>query len=224
MVEASSEYDVVLSGSDQLWSPGGLKSHFYTLEFCKKGVRRVSWASSFGVATIPEEQLVDTRKYLLEMDKISCRELSGCEIVKQLTGRPAIHVCDPVMMFSATDWKALVPNNKRVEEAYIFAYFLGENINYRKQVQEFARRKGLKIVTLRHLDQYVPSDEAFGDYAFYDVSPEDFINLISNADFVCTDSFHGSCFSIIFNNNKIIYYFIEILIGELYAKNKQYSR
>ena len=56
---------------------------------------------------------------------------------------------------------------------------------------------GCKIIALRHLDQYVPNDENFGDIALYDVAPDRFLNLLRGASYVCTDSFHGSCFSII---------------------------
>lgn len=88
-------------------------------------------------------------------------------------------------------------NGVGVDEPYIFAYFLGANPEYRKQVQKLAESTGLKIVALRHMDQYVENDEAFGDYAPYDVAPDRFLNFIRGAEYVCTDSFHGTCFSII---------------------------
>lgn len=84
-----------------------------------------------------------------------------------------------------------------MNEPYIFAYFLGANPEYRKQVRKLAKSTGLKIVALRHMDQYVEDDESFGDYAPYDVAPDRFLNLLRGAEYVCTDSFHGTCFSII---------------------------
>lgn len=86
---------------------------------------------------------------------------------------------------------------KEMDEPYIFAYFLGANPEYRKQVRKLAKSTGLKIVALRHMDQYVEDDESFGDYAPYDVAPDRFLNLLRGAEYVCTDSFHGTCFSII---------------------------
>ena len=58
-----------------------------------------------------------------------------------------------------------------MDEPYIFAYFLGANPEYRRQVRKLAESTGLKIVALRHMDQYVEDDESFGDYAPYDVAP-----------------------------------------------------
>ncbi len=205
LIQGSENYDIIVSGSDQLWSPSGLMSHFYTLEFCAPQVKRVSWASSFGVSEIPSEQIENTRKYLSEMDYISCREASGCKIVEKLTGTSAKHVCDPVLMFDENGWNELVSPEPTLCEKYVFAYFLGNNVEQRKYVTDFAIKNNLKIVTLRHLDQYVPEDETFGDYALYDVSPERFINLIRNAAYVCTDSFHGTCFSLIFKKNFTVF-------------------
>ena len=91
----------------------------------------------------------------------------------------------------------LIPIKKEMDEPYIFAYFLGANPEYRKQVRKLAESTGLKIVALRHMDQYVDDDESFGDYAPYDVAPDRFLNLLRGAEYVCTDSFHGTCFSII---------------------------
>lgn len=70
---------------------------------------------------------------------------------------------------------------------------------------EVARKLNCKIVALRHLDQYIESDENFGDYAPYDVDPTRFLNLLRGAKYICTDSFHGSVFSIIHHKQFIIF-------------------
>ena len=201
--ETSKKFSIVVSGSDQLLSPGGLSSHFFTLEFCNEKTKRVTWASSFGVSYIPRSQIKATKKYLSRLNEISVREHSGACIVKELIDRDVPVICDPVMMLSKNEWDSLIVNKKLVEYKYIFAYFLGKNKFYREQIQSFADEKGLKIVTLRHLDQFIKEDENFGDFAPYEVSPEDFLNYIRNAEYVFTDSFHGSVFSII-NHKKFL--------------------
>lgn len=60
---------------------------------------------------------------------------------------------------------------------------------------------GYKIVTLQHLDEFIKNDIGYADLTPYNVGPSEFINLISNAQFVCTDSFHGTCFSILHHKN-----------------------
>ena len=67
----------------------------------------------------------------------------------------------------------------------------------RKFAEKLKEKTGYKIVVLKHLDEFIPEDENFGDYAPYDIGPIEFINLIKYAEYVCTDSFHGTVFSII---------------------------
>lgn len=203
--EGAKKYEAVITGSDQLWSPAGLPTNFYNLKFVPDNIRKISLASSFGVKYIPWYQKKRTKEFLNRIEYISMRENAGQKIVKELTGRDVPVVLDPVFMFNKEEWEELLPNKKEYEEEYIFAYFLGKNSEHRKVVKEFAKKKNLKIVTLRHLDQFVEEDEIFGDYAPYDVSPDKFLNLLRGAKYVCTDSFHGAVFSIIHKKDFLVF-------------------
>lgn len=205
LVESTRKYKAVLVGSDQLWSPAGLPTNFYNLMFVPQKIRKISYASSFGVKYIPWYQKRRTAKYLNRLEYVSLRENSGQKIVKELTGRDVPVVLDPVFMFNQNEWKDLIPTKKYYDEEYIFAYFLGNNPEQRKAVKELAKKTGLKIVTLRHLDQFVEEDEQFGDYAPYDIAPDDFLNLLRGAKYVCTDSFHGAVFSIIHKKQFVVF-------------------
>ena len=205
LAKNSNKYEMVITGSDQLWSPAGLPTNFYNLMFVPDNIKKISYASSFGVKNIPWYQKKRTAKFLNRLDCISVRENTGKKIVKNLTNKDVPVVLDPVFMFNAKEWEELIPVENKINEKYIFAYFLGANINHRKAVEELSKKTGYKIVTLRHLDQYVPYDENFGDYAPYDVDPADFLNYIRNAEYVCTDSFHGSVFSIIHKKQFIVF-------------------
>ena len=205
LCESSKRYEAVITGSDQLWSPAGLPTNFYNLKFVADDVKKISYASSFGVKEIPWYQKRRTADYLNRIDYISVRENAGQKIIKELTNRDVPVVLDPVFMFNEKEWKKLIPLEKKMNEKYIFAYFLGANIDHRKAVEELSKKTGYKIVTLKHLDQYVPYDENFGDYTPYDVSPADFLNYIRNAEYVCTDSFHGSVFSIIHKKQFVVF-------------------
>lgn len=199
LCEGAKRYSAVVTGSDQLWSPAGLPTNYYNLMFVPDGVRKISYASSFGVKNIPWYQKERTAAFLNRIDFISMRENRGSEIVKELTGRDVPTILDPVFMFDKAGWEELIPAEQGVslDEPYVFAYFLGSNPEHREAVKAAAKALGCKIVVLRHLDQYVEADEQFGDVALYDVAPDRFLNLLRGAAYVCTDSFHGSCFSII---------------------------
>ena len=201
----SEKYSAVITGSDQLWSPAGLPTNFYNLQFVADGITKISIASSFGVNEIPRYQEKRTKNYLKRIEYISMRENRGAEIVKELTGREVPVILDPVFLLSRDTWLEKIPNQDIIGEPYIFAYFLGAAQEYRQVVMELSKRLGIKIVTLRHMDQYVEADEAFGDIAPYDVGPDQFLNLIRNAAYVCTDSFHGTAFSIINEKQFIVF-------------------
>lgn len=197
LCQSSKLYSAVITGSDQLWSPAGLPTNFYNLMFVSDDVLKVSLASSFGVKEIPWYQKKRTAQYLNRIDFISMRENRGSELVLELTGRNVPTILDPVFLLSKEEWENVIPNVREFQEPYIFAYFLGANQDHRAAVKAFAKEKNMKIVVLRHLDQYVEEDETFGDIAPYDVDPGRFLNYLRNAEYVFTDSFHGSAFSII---------------------------
>nr|WP_243164678.1 polysaccharide pyruvyl transferase family protein [Catenibacillus scindens] len=214
--KGAERYEAVITGSDQLWSPAGLPTNFFNLMFVPDKIRKISYASSFGVKQIPWYQIKRTAYYLNRIDYISMRENRGAEIVKELTGRKVPVILDPVFMFDKSGWEKLIPVNKEFNHPYIFAYFLGKNSEYREVVREAANQLGCKVVTLRHLDQYVADDEKFGDFAPYDVGPDRFLNLLRDAKYICTDSYHGSCFSIIHQKPFIIF--------SRYSENSKHSK
>jgi len=191
-------YDRLITCSDQLWSPSALGSGFYNLMFADEDMPKVSWASSFGVSRIPWYQIGRTRTYLNRIQNISMRENRGAQIVEELTGKKVPVLMDPVFVFDRAAWDKIIPPENPEWGDYVFCYFLGDNQEHRARVKHFASEKGLKIVTLRHLDRYIDKDEGFGDIAPYDVSPARFLNILRNARYVCTDSFHGTAFSVIF--------------------------
>lgn len=205
LCEGARRYDAVVTGSDQLWSPAGLPTNFYNLMFVPNQIRKISYASSFGVGQIPWYQKKRTADFLKRLDYISMRENRGSEIVKELTGLDVPVILDPVFNFDKEQWEKLIPIKKEMNEPYIFAYFLGSTAEYRTAVNKAAKELGCKVVALRHLDQYVPEDEGFGDVALYDVGPDRFLNLLRGAAYICTDSFHGSCFSIIHRKNFVTF-------------------
>lgn len=206
----SRNYDVIVVGSDQVWTPMSLPNRYFNLLFVDDNVRKVAYASSFGVSVIPKFQRKATGAYLDRFYKIGVREQRGKEIVDSLSHRTAQVVADPTLLLSRKEWEEEIdcaPNYTiSTDEPYIFCYFLGTNPEARKAANELKKITGYKIVTIRHMDEYVPGDEQFGNEAPYDVDPNDFVRLISKAAYVCTDSFHCSVFSIIFHRQFMTFY------------------
>ena len=200
MTEASrKEYDAVVVGSDQLWLPSNVMADYYTLNWVPKDVKKIAYATSFGIGSIPAKYKKVYSDYLRKIDYLSARETSGQEIIKKLAGRDVPLVNDPALLLDAEGWNEIVSSTPLVKDKYVFCYFMGNNPEQRDFVKRLANEKGLKIVALLHLDQYIASDEDYVDLAPWHVSPADFVNLVKNAECVCTDSFHGTVFSIIYS-------------------------
>lgn len=203
--ESKKNYDMFLCGSDQLWLPNNLGSHFYTLEFAPDNKPKIAYATSFGVSQIPKMQKKRTAKYLNRFQYLSTRELAGQKIIYELTGKSASVVCDPTLLFDANGWAQMLPDHKVLEEPYVFCYFLGVNKEHRKVANEFKKKTGLKLVTCPYLDNFVEKDQQFGDIQMFDMDAADFVNLIRHAEYILTDSFHGSVFSILHHKKFITF-------------------
>lgn len=201
LVKSANNYTAFILGSDQVWHPDNMRMDYYNMNFVPAAIPKVAYAPSFGVSKIPEAQRVNTIKYLNRIKHISVREQSGKDIVFKLTGKMVQVVCDPTLLIDKDEWDGLKGDNRIIEQKYIFCYFLGNNSLHREFTNRLKKHTGLQIVTLPHMHEYVPGDDTFGDIAPFNIGPSEFINLISNAEYVLTDSFHGTIFSIIYSKN-----------------------
>lgn len=205
--EGSSNYETVVVGSDQVWLPSGLKTGFYNLAFVNDDIRKVAYASSFGVSEIPTFQKKETTRYLDRFYRIGVREQKGKEIVDALSSVKAQVVADPTLLLNKDEWSDEIKNSAiDTSTPYIFCYFLGANQEARLAANELKSKTGFKIITIRHMDEFVEPDENFGDEAPYSVNPEDFVKYIKDAEYVLTDSFHCTAFSIQFHKNFMTFY------------------
>lgn len=95
-------------------------------------------------------------------------------------------------------------NERFIKEPYLFCYFLGNNPEQREFVKRFKDKTGYKIVQLQHCDEYIKSDVEFPDYTPYNVGPAEFVQLIRDAEYVFTDSFHASVFSLLYEKRFLL--------------------
>lgn len=195
------DYSAVVVGSDQLWLPSNIAADYYTLNFVPEEINSIAFATSFGQSELPEDSAKKAEKFLKRIKHLSVREESGRELIKKLTDRDVPVVCDPTLLFTGTEWLSIQSPKAIVDEPYILCYFLGNNPPHRDFAKRLREHTGYKIVALPHLDEFVKSDENYADMLMYDVDPADFLNLIRNASYICTDSFHGSVFSLLYEKN-----------------------
>jgi hypothetical protein len=198
LASSAMNYAAFLVGSDQLWLPSNIAADYYTLSFVPPNIPTISYSTSFGFTSIESSMQNKASKFLSKIDYLSVREQSGVNIIKKLTGRDATLVCDPTLLFNAGEWMHITPKNRFYKEKYILCYFLGANKEHRDFVQKFKTETGLKVVVLPHIDKYVKKDEVISDFTPYNIGLGEFIQLIRDAEYIFTDSFHCTVFSILF--------------------------
>lgn len=194
-------YDVYMSGSDQVWNPRYIKDDTnFMLSFADSSCRKVSYASSFACDTIPEEYLEKYSKALGQYDKISVREQSGINIIKRITGKDAQLASDPVLLLDQSEWSRLAGDKRPCKEPYILVYTLAYMFNPRpgiyRIIDSVQNKLGYKVIYLNGTKEEVfkPNSKVVKDFG-----PIEFLQWIKNAEFVITDSFHCTAFSVIFN-------------------------
>ena len=187
------EYDAYICGSDQIWSPVLLNPVFY-FDFLSDTERKIAYACSFGVSSIKGKKATKITNYLNRFDYISVRESSGCEIVKNLTGKVVPVMPDPTLLLQRTDWDKVSKYNLNLNK-YIFCYFLSWNEDYWKYVENVSQQLGYQIVIVPSVKQTYQVDAKI----LKNIGPEEWVGLVKNASYVITDSFHGTVFSIIYN-------------------------
>lgn len=193
----AAEMDAVVVGSDQLWRPSNIVGCYYTLEFVPDGVKKIAFSTSFGVPELPSRLHKHAKKFLSRINHISVREDSGADIVKQECGREAKVVCDPTMMLTAEEWMHIQQERPIAKGKYILMYLMGDNPEQREFVKKLSKQTSCRIIGLLHGATYISYDEEVVDEKPYNIGPSEFVNLIRNAEYVCTDSFHCCVFSIL---------------------------
>ncbi len=189
------EFDAFICGSDQVWSPLAFDSHYF-LDFVKNPDKKIAYAPSMGVTEIKVKEIEDEIKKLLEnFEKISVREESGSEFVSSVKGRKIPVTLDPTLLLAKAEW-AEIFNIKEKKEKYLLAYFLGNNEKYIKRSEKIARKLNLEFRIVPVFEKDLSRTGALSS-----VGPEEFADLFYNAEYVCTDSFHGVAFAVNFGKD-----------------------
>ena len=197
LAEQSSKMDAVVVGSDQLWRPSNIVGCYFTLEFVPDNIKKIAFSTSFGVPEIPKQLHKHAKNYLSRIEHISVREDSGADIVKAESGREAKVVCDPTMMLTSEDWMHIQQEKPIADGKYILMYLMGDNPEQREFVKKLKEKSGCRVIGLLHGATYISYDEDVAVEKPFNVGPSEFVNLIRNAEYVCTDSFHCCVFSIL---------------------------
>lgn len=198
LYDGSLDDDIYCVGSDQVWNyQKGYSILPFLLDFVQKG-KKISFASSFGLSSLSKEAEKVFKLYLSKFDALAVRETQAAELLAPLLGRKVDVVLDPTLLLNKKEWQEVADYGLCPKERYLLLYVVTiKPCKYAIDLAErIAKEKSLKIVRL------------FRSAAIYDAKssminlpeagPSDFVGLLEKADFVVTNSFHGTVFSINF--------------------------
>ena len=196
---AAVDYDVCITGSDQVFNPLIHNSDIYYLDFCPKATK-AAYAPSFGIkdfSFVGEK----TKTLINNFAHLSCRESDGAEFLSSETGKSVPTVTDPVFLLSPQEWTQITTKPKN--EKYIFVYDLNGGKKLIEIANKIKQETGLPIICITA--RKFSNTKYAVDELHIDAGPQEFVSYINHASYVVTDSFHGLAFSVLFRKKVISY-------------------
>ncbi len=190
--------DVYFAGSDQIWNTffqNGKDPAFY-LDFAPESSIKASYAASFATEDIADEWKPQIKKWMSGLNFVSVRESSGVRIAKELGVSNPIQVVDPVFLLRKDVW-ASIEKKLNIDEPYIFLYDFDNNNELSRFTREFANKNGWKVYS------FLSNKDC--DRCFKDEGPLAFLWLVHHAEFIVSNSFHATSFSLIFQKQFVVF-------------------
>lgn len=190
-------------GSDQTWNIEcnyGIDPVFF-FENVPEGYRKVAFSASFGRPSLSGEEAGLTKPLLEQFEAISVRESSSVAILRDV-GLDGAALKDPVLLCRPELWRELSASVPKAAEGYVLIYMLNDNSDMCSFARKLAEREGLRarIVTFNPLKRVTEGLEGVCL-----PKPEEWVALFRDAAYVVTDSFHGTCFSLLFECPMIVF-------------------
>ena len=195
--EYASKCKGVIVGSDQVFRLEYLETFDkYFLNFLSLFNKKIAIAPSFGIERdeflsyegLTEEKLYDVSRSLHSFDYLSCRELSGKEIYKDVFGLESDMILDPVFLIDKDKYNNIIETSNKNYKCKIVSYVLDDNDDYDNVYKHIEQKFNIPIVKIQ---------DGYKDKNSLDVS--DWVKAFYDAEFIITDSYHGVCLSLIFH-------------------------
>lgn len=194
-----------LIGSDQLWfyecyKPWG---HSLFLDFAADEKKKISYATSFGHRDphIPQNEIPELKKLFRRFDAISTRENDGVEIFAEKFDVKAVQNVDPVFLCDMKNWDQIAKDAERKTQGdFLFSYMLDPTEEKISALKYMAKKMDFKMISITD-KQYnkVEKQNMLEDCGILrDASINELIYHLLNAKYIITDSYHGTCFALIF--------------------------
>lgn len=191
-----SKYQNIVVGSDQVWCPKITDNDetFLVPGNRLSGQKVISYAASFGDSSLPADLRQEFSENLSRFDALSVREKSGLNTLAELGLCNGVVSLDPTLLLTASEWTKYAERARRPDR-YVFVYTVSESKKTIAFAKHAAKELGAKLLYIKCYG----GSPIIGAKNLSASSPGEFLDLIMHAELVVTSSFHGLCFSILFN-------------------------
>lgn len=188
---AGQDYAILVAGSDQVWSPRfSGRDETYLLGFVE-GERRYSYAASIGENELDAADRQRLCRALGEFACVSVRERQTARLLEEM-GVPSRVDVDPTLLMGKAFWEGVAQAPGR--DGYILVYTIQPPCRLLDYARALAERTGREVVYLNN-ERRGNRDFRHARYS----TPEEFLGWFRDADYVLTNSFHGTAFSVVFS-------------------------
>lgn len=186
--------DAVIVGSDQVWRYKYVKANYryYFLDFLPSRIKKIAYAASFGVDEWEgnKETVQNVEKLLAQFSAVSVREKTGVAICNDTFHyNKAVNVLDPTFLPEVSFYNNLIDKEKIQKKVRLFSYVLDNSDFVKEVIAHTGKSLNLEIDTIKLTDYKFSANPSIAEWLYH----------FREADFVITDSFHGTVFSILFN-------------------------
>ena len=201
------KYDLIVVGSDQVWSDLGKKQLPFMLDFPTldyKG-KIIAYAACSSYNIVPMYNREKVRMCLSKFSAVSVRDTNTYNLIRDYCEKTPAIVADPSALY---DYKAIIDEKPLYSEPYMFVYILGSEIKggQNEFIKRLKQKYKIERVVAIAISNVSLEAEKIADKIYYDASPTMWINLLYHATLIYTDSFHGCMFSLKYKKEFIAYY------------------
>ena len=196
LYKSAPEYDYYICGSDQIWNPfltGGVTA-VYFLDFVKENRKKIAYAPSMGTNRIPNAFMNKMLKYIDGIDYLSVRERTTAAFLSERINRNIEIMIDPTLLLSKDEWRKIEKKIEGLPEKYILLYMMQGDDNIYRYARLMKEKYNLPIVEISRYG----FNPGIANQIYVDVGIEEFLGLFDGATCICTNSYHGFVYSLVF--------------------------
>ena len=193
----NAEFDVFVCGSDQIWAPNIFDPHYF-LDFVSDTEKMIAYAPSIGLFGIEDKYVAEKMRNLIGRFRyLSIREKQGAEIIYKKMRKEAVITVDPTLLLTGEEWYRYGEIKRLNQDPYVIVYLLGGKESHYEIAYAIAKQREQNIKIIPVFEKDLLKEGAIKE----SIGPSEFLSWIYGAEYVITDSFHGTVFSVIFHKN-----------------------